>query len=193
MTEFMMDIYDAPEFVNELLDMIVEYAWGIARQLLKYDIDALKINDDWGDQRGIMLGRDRWRSLIKPRIGELCRRIKQTGNVDIFLHSDGNISEIFPDIIELGITVVDPMQPEVMDIFELKKQFGGDITFIGGMNTQNTMPFGKPEEVVEEARTLVRKLGKNGGFILTPGILVQEDVPMENILAFIEFCRKQAS
>ena len=191
MPQLMMDIYDHPGFVTELLDNILEYAWGIAKQLLNYEVDALKINDDWGDQRGVMLGLDHWQSLIKPRIKELCERIRKQKDVDIFLHSDGNISEIIPDIIEMGITAIDPMQPEVMNIFELKKQYGKDITFIGGMSTQNTMPFGTPNDIISEVRKLVRELGKGGGYILTPGIIVQEDVPMENILAFINVCKEQ--
>ena len=192
MTEFMIDIYDHSEFAEKLLDNILEYAWGISRQLLEFNIDAVKINDDWGYQQGVMLGVDVWRKLIKPRIVSLCKRIKKKREVDIFLHSDGNITDIMPDIIEVGITAIDPMQPEVMDIFKFKKLYGDKVTFIGGMNTQQTMPFGSPDDVVKEVRNLVKKLGQNGGYILTPGIIVQEDVPMENILAFIDMCQKQA-
>ncbi|MDD5705338.1 MAG: uroporphyrinogen decarboxylase family protein [Kiritimatiellae bacterium] len=192
MTEFMTDLIDAPDFAGELLDGILEYAWGLARQLLQFEtIGALKINDDWGDQRGIMLGVERWRQLVKPRIAELCRRIRRVRDVDIFLHSDGNIAAVMPDIVELGIAAVDPMQPEVMDLVALKRQFGREITLVGGMSTQRTMPFGTPEDVAREARRLMETLGEDGGFILTPGIIVQEDVPLENVLAFIGVCRDQ--
>ena len=191
MPHFMTDMYDHPRFVEELLDRILEYDWGLTQLMLDCDVDAVKINDDWGDQRGVFIGQSRWRSLIKPRIAELCRRIRQKKDVDIFLHSDGNISGILPDIIELGITAVNPMQPEVMDIFDLKKRFGDRITFFGGMNTQRTMPFGSPDDVVAEMRELVRVLSVNGGFILAPGLIVLEDVPMENILAFIRVCLEQ--
>ena len=191
MSDLMTDMYDHPGFVEELLDKILEYDWTLTELMLDYDIDAIKINDDWGDQRGVLIGANRWRSLIKPRIAELCNRIRQKKEVDIFLHSDGNISDIIPDIIELGITAVNPMQPEVMDIFELKKQFGDRITFFGGMNTQQTLPFGSTAEVVAEMRELVRTLSRQGGLILAPGLIVMEDVPMANILAFILVCLKQ--
>lgn len=192
MAQLMMDMYDHPDFVEELLDRILEYDWELARHILEFDIDAIKINDDWGDQRGVLIGVERWRALIKPRIAELCKRIKKEKEVDIFLHSDGNIADIIPDIIEMGITAINPMQPEVMDIFELKKRFGKEVTFFGGMNTQSTMPFGTPDEVASEMRRLVRELGRDGGFILSPGIIMQEDVPMENILTFIRICQEQA-
>lgn len=192
MAALMMDMHDHPAFVGELLDAIIEYDLRLARQMLKYEIDAIKFNDDWGDQRGILIGAERWRALIKPRMARLCEYIRREKNVDIFLHSDGNISEIMPDIVQLGITAVNPMQPEVMDIFDLKRQYGRDITFFGGMNTQHTMPFGSPEQVVAEARRLVRELGHDGGFILSPGLIVQNDVPTENIAAFIQLCSQQA-
>ena len=192
MAELMKDIFDHPEFVGELLDRILEYGWEIARQILDFDVDAVKINDDYGDQRGIMLGAERWRKLIKPRIASLCERIKKNRkDVDIILHSDGNITDIMPDIVEMGITAINPMQPEVMDILNLKRRFGDEVSFIGGMSTQETLPFGSADDVLAEARMLVRELGKEGGFILSPGIIVQEDVPMENILAFISMCKEQ--
>ena len=192
MAQFMMDLCDHPDFVAELLDRILEYSWEIASRILEFDVDAVKINDDWGDQRGIILGADRWRTWIKPRVAALCERIrKKRKDVDIILHSDGNIAAVIPDIIEMGITAIHPMQPEVMDIFEIKRRFGDEVAFFGGMNTQRTLPFGSADEVLAEAGTLVRELGKDGGFILSPGILVQEDVPMENILAFIRMCKEQ--
>ncbi len=192
MARLMMDMYDHPDFVEALLDRILEYGWELARRILEFDIEAIKINDDWGDQRGVLIGVERWRTLIKPRIAELCSRIKKEKEIDIFLHSDGNIAEIIPDIIEMGITAINPMQPEVMDIFALKKRFGKEVTFFGGMNTQSTLPFGMAAEVASEMRRLVRELGRDGGFILAPGIIVQEDVPMENVLTFIRICREQA-
>jgi len=96
MTRLMIDMYDHPDFVEELLDKILEYDWELARHILEFDIEAIKINDDWGDQRGVLLGVERWRVLIKPRIAELCKRIKKEKEVDIFLHSDGNIADIIP-------------------------------------------------------------------------------------------------
>jgi len=192
MTLFMIDLCDHPNFAAELLDRILEYSWEIASHILDFDVDAVKINDDWGDQRGIMLGADRWRALIRPRIATLCERIrKKKKDVDIILHSDGNIAEVIPDIIEMGITAIHPMQPEVMDIFELKRRFGDQVSFVGGMSTQKTLPFGSVDDVLAEARALVRELGKDGGFVLSPGIIIQEDVPMENILAFIRMCKEQ--
>jgi uroporphyrinogen decarboxylase len=187
--EFLMDIYDHPNFVSELLDQILDYDLKLARQLLNFDIDAIRINDDWGDQRGIFIGIDNWRKLIKPRISTLCEFIRSRSNTHIMLHSDGNISDILPDIIDMGIDAIDPTQPEAMDIYALKKKYGRHITFIGGMSTQRTMPFGSPADVREEVQTLVHKLGHDGGYILSPGIIVQKDVPMQNILAFIEICK----
>jgi uroporphyrinogen decarboxylase len=160
--------------------------------LLEKNVDAIKLNDDWGDQRGVLIGKERWVRLIYPRIKCICEYIKKKSkDTNIFLHSDGNIESILGKIAEAGIEVINPVQPEVMNVYSIKKQFGDVFTLFGVISGQKTMPFGTPEDVINEIKDSVHNLSYNGGLILAPGIIVCEDYPKENILAFIETCRNQ--
>jgi len=91
----------------------------------------------------------------------------------------------------MGLDILHPIQPEAMDVFDLKKKFGNHLTFCGGVRTQDLLPYGTPEQVREEVRNLKRKMGKGGGYILEPGITIQADVPIENMVAMIEEARKE--
>jgi len=127
---------------------------------------------------------DHWREFIKPRLATLFARVKAEG-LFTFLHSCGNVSEIIPDLIEIGLDVLHPIQPEAVDIALLKAEYGDKLAFYGGISTQRTLPHGTPEEVAAAVRQTVDVMSKGGGYILAPGITLQHDVPLENILAFI--------
>jgi uroporphyrinogen decarboxylase len=104
----------------------------------------------------------------------------------VAFHSDGKIDEIIPDLIEIGVDVLNPLQPEVMDPAAIKREFGRDLAFWGGVGTQTTMPFGSPAEVRETVRTLIQTVGTGGGFLIAPTHVVEPEVPWENILAFMQ-------
>jgi uroporphyrinogen decarboxylase len=106
------------------------------------------------------------------------------------LHSCGNIYEIIPDLIELGLDLIHPIQPEVMDIYRLKKDFGKYISFQGGLRTQDLLPMGNPDDIKKEVKILKKEMGKGGGYILEPGITIQGDVPLDNLLAMLEEARR---
>ena len=130
-------------------------------------------------------------SAVKPRLAVLVDEIRRAGPVDVFVHSDGDISEILPDLVELGVTAVNPMQPEVMDLEAVSERYGDRISVFGGMSTQKTLPFGTTSDVKREMRELAKLFAPRGGFILSPGILLTEDVPMANVLAFVDTCMEQ--
>ncbi len=106
-------------------------------------------------------------------------------------HSCGSIVPIIPDLVELGLDILHPIQPEAMDVRQLKRDFGAHLTFCGGVRTQTLLPEGSPEEVRAEVRALKRDLGRGGGFILEPGITLQADVPLANLVALIEEARAE--
>ena len=114
--------------------------------------------------------------------------IKKEGK-HVFVHSCGCILKIMEDIVELGVDVLNPIQPECMDIAELKEKYGEHLTFWGGISTQKTLPYGTPEEVRKETEETIKLMSRGGGYITCPSQEVQTDVPYENLKALIETAR----
>ncbi|MHB0875852.1 MAG: uroporphyrinogen decarboxylase family protein [Anaerolineae bacterium] len=189
MVNLLMDMVEAPEFVDELLDAICDYNVAVVERAVAYDIDAVYFGDDWGQQRGLIMGPRLWRRFILPRVQRMYGAVKQHGK-RVFIHSCGDVDELFPDLIEAGLDVFNPFQPEVMDVVEVKARFGDRLSFLGGMSIQKIMPFGTPDDVRAEARRLMRTIGAGGGYILAPSHAIPRDVPVENILALIETARE---
>jgi len=190
MNEILIDMLEAPEFVDELLDAILEFDLAMLGHFLQYDFDAVLFGDDWGQQRGLLFGARLWRRFIKPRIAQLYGAVKRAGKV-VMIHSCGKVQELFPDLIEVGLDVFNPFQPEVMDPYEMKRQFGDRLSFFGGMSIQKLLPFGTPQQVRDEARRLSREVGRGGGLILAPSHDMPGDIPAENVAALVETVQNQ--
>jgi uroporphyrinogen decarboxylase len=188
MTELMMDMLEAPAFVDELLDALVEFDVAIVEEMVKYDIDGILFGDDWGQQRGLLFGAPLWRRFVKPRIARMYAAVKRHGRA-VMIHCCGKVQELFPELIELGLNIFNPFQPEVMDPIEMKRQFGDRLTFFGGMSIQKVLPFGTPQQVHDEAQRLVDAVGRGGGFIIAPSHDMPGDIPAENVAAFVEAVR----
>lgn len=188
---FLMDMVLHPGFVEELLDVIVEFDLGLIEEAGRYEFDAFQFGDDWGQQSGVTMGPEAWRRFIKPRVTKLYRAAREQGK-HVFIHSCGAVQELFEDLIEVGVEVFNPFQPEVMDAVEMKRRYGDRLAFYGGVSTQKTLPAGSPQEVRAEVRRLIREVGRGGGYILAPAHDVQRDVPLENLLALLEEVRDQA-
>jgi uroporphyrinogen decarboxylase len=189
MVELMVDMLEAPEWVDELLDAINDYNLAVIERMVQYDIDGVIFGDDWGQQRGLLFGPDLWRRFIKPRIARMYRIVKQA-NKAVFIHSCGKVQELFPELIELGLDVFNPFQPDVMDVYEMKRQFGARLAFYGGMSVQNLLPYGTPEQIRAEAHRLMAEIGRGGGYIIAPSHDMPGDIPVENMVAFIEAVRQ---
>jgi uroporphyrinogen decarboxylase len=112
-------------------------------------------------------------------------------DIQIWYHSDGNITDIIPELIDIGVTILNPLQPECLDIHKLKQEYGKHLVFDGTVGTQTTMPFGTPDEVRRVIRERKEKLGQDGALILSPTHVLEPEVPIENILAFVEACREE--
>jgi len=185
----LIDLYEHPQFVHDLLDGILAFNLGNIEQLSRFPLDGIFLSDDYGHQQGLLMSPVQWRQFIKPRLLMLIQKIKGKG-LYAFLHSCGNVAEILPDLIEIGLDVLHPIQPEAMDIVWLKKQYGRQLTFYGGISTQRTLIHSSAEEIKREVRTIIQQMAKGGGYILGPGITLQHDIPLENILAFVEAAKK---
>ncbi|NLT42031.1 MAG: uroporphyrinogen decarboxylase [Anaerolineae bacterium] len=190
MTNLLMDMVEAPAFVDHLMDVICEHNLKLVERAVTYDIDAVYFGDDWGQQRGLIMGPKHWRRFVLPRIQRMYGAVKAAGK-RVFIHSCGDVREVFGDLIEAGLDVFNPFQPEVMDVYEVKRLHGDRLAFLGGMSIQRVMPFGTADEVRQEARTLMERIGAGGGYILSPSHDIPKDVPVENIIALVETVRDQ--
>lgn len=182
-----MDFIDNPDFVHELFNAITEYNIVQVKKALEYNIDAVYFGDDWGQQQGLLMGYGLWKKFIHPHLKRMYQVVQDAGKT-VFIHSCGDVDELFDDLIAIGVRVFNPFQPEVMDVSGIMEQYQGRLAFWGGISTQRTMPYGTPEEVRREVRKM-RDLGRDGGYILSPSHALEGDVPLENLLALIEEAR----
>ena len=191
MENLMMDFLDHPSFVHELLQRIADYNIAQITEALKYDIDAVYFGDDWGQQRGLQMGPWLWAEFIRPELKRMYSVVREAGKY-VTIHSCGKVDKLFDDLIELGLNCFNPFQPEVMDVFDLMKRYKGRLAFHGGLSTQQTLPYGSAEDV-KRATAKLLKAGNNGGYIFAPAHAVEGDVPLENMLAFIDVLHTQNS
>ena len=153
--------------------------------VLDRDFDGVYFGDDWGQQKGLIMGLPMWRKYIKPAFTRMFDKIKRKGKF-VCLHSCGDNSEIFGDLVDMGMDIYNTLQPEIYNLKEMKRQYGKDVTFYGGISTQQFLPFATPEEVKRKVQEVTEVLGKNGGYILAPTHSVTADIPVENVMAMIE-------
>jgi uroporphyrinogen decarboxylase len=182
---FLLDMHDDPAFVARLLDRITEHKIAEVKQMIEHGADIIQMAGDVAAEKQMMISPKWWRAEIKPRLAQVIAATRRP-NVYYYFHSDGAMQPVIPDLIEIGFDIVDPLQPECMDLIALKRAYGSRITFHSTLSSQHTLPFGTVEEVRAEVRTRKRDLGQDGGLILAPSNVVQHDVPLENLLALYD-------
>ena len=186
MEQLLLDLICHPEFVHELLEEITGYLLRTMESLKQeVSLDCLWLSDDYGSQQRLLMSPAMWRRFIEPRLRAICDRAHALG-FRFALHSDGAISEILPDLVDIGIDLLHPLQPECVDTAWVKREFGASITIWGGFGSQRTLAFGTPRQVVEEVNAACEDFGAGGGFILTPGLALMNEVPLPNAVALIE-------
>ena len=183
---YFMDMAGDIDFAARLMDKALEFNLGVITQIPDC-VDGVRFGEDWGMQTGLMFGARLWRELLKPRLKIMYEATRKKG-LRVFIHTCGNITELFPDIIELGVDVVHPIQPEAMDIVFLQREYGKDITMYGGVGTQSTLVHATPAQTVEAAKNLLQ-IFKSGGFIIGPAGAISTDAKMNNVIALIDFLK----
>lgn len=184
--QLLMDLVDQPDQVAELLDRITVIQTALARRFVALGVDGGYFGDDYGAQRGLLFSPVLWRKLIKPRLAQMFAVFREAG-LPVILHSDGDIWAILPDLVEIGLTCLNPVQPEVLPHERLQRELGGRLSFYGGVSTQEVLPKATPDGVREAARACARQLAPEGtGLVLGPSHRMQSDIPPENVIALLD-------
>lgn len=182
----LMDFVEDPPLADAILEIPFRFHLAAARRLVEMGVDMIWTGDDVGTQRGMLVSPRTWRRFLKPRMAEFFSTLKSINpEVKVAYHSDGNIETIIPELIEIGLDVLNPVQPACMDPVKLKRQYGDKLCFWGTMDEQYTLPFGTPEEVRAQVRGRLDTVGYDGGLILAPTHHVQLDTPLENFWAMV--------
>ncbi len=182
----MMDFVLDPDLANTVLDFTYCHHRVASEKLVELGVDMVWLGDDVGMQNRMLIAPETWRKYLKPRMADLIASLKRINPaVKVAYHSDGNIYPIIPELIEIGLDVLNPIQPQAMDPVQLKKDFGDRLCFWGSVDLQYTLPYGTVEQVREEVLTRLKTLGKNGGLIIGPTHNVQLDTPLENFWAMV--------
>ncbi|MFP3903307.1 MAG: uroporphyrinogen decarboxylase family protein [Armatimonadota bacterium] len=190
MQQFLMDYLVNPDFVNALYDKIYGLWTEIGRRVVRAGVDMFSIGGDIAMQDRIIMGADTCRRYDKPRLAAMFSELKSINpDLHIFLHSDGDLTEIMDDLIEVGFDVIDPIQPECMDPVEVKRRWGDKITLHGCGSLQEVLPFGSVQDVKDHVIELIEKCGYNGGLVLRVSNAIGFDVPVENVVTFFETAR----
>jgi uroporphyrinogen decarboxylase len=187
--KLLTDMAMGEEYVPLLFDKVMEVNVAIGKELIAMGADIIWAGDDFGGQNGMLISPDMWRMYFKPRIKEMFEEFRSVNsNVKIAWHSCGSILPIIPDFIEIGLDILNPIQPlaKGMTPEHLKGNFGDELCFFGGIDIQNLLPNGTPQEIKKEVKRRIGILGDNGGYIIAPAHNIQDDTPVENILAFYE-------
>ncbi len=192
---FYIDLAANPDFITTLLDRLVDFKcayWERALAEVGDLVDVVIEADDLAGQHGMLLSPQTYRRLIKPRHARLFSFIKAQAPVKLFFHSCGAVRPIIPDLIDVGIDILNPVQISAagMDPQELKREFGRDLVFWGGgVDTQQILGTGTPQQVRHDVRRNVEALAPGGGFVFAAVHDIQANVPPENIVAMWEACR----
>jgi uroporphyrinogen decarboxylase len=196
--EFFLRMAAEPEFVRRFFDIV----WAYQRRVVEIYYGALgpyvhftTSGDDFGEQRGPLISPAMFREMVLPYLEKRIRLIASYTDAAFFHHSCGSIREIIPDLIRAGVRILNPIQPRArgMEPDGLKRDFGAELVFYGGVDTQELLPSGTPGEVEAETRRLIGVLGRQGGYVLSAAHTLQEDVPAANVLAMYRAARGPTS
>ena len=187
----MGDFAENPALVESLLENVAARTGYLARRYAELGVDVIQFGDDIGSERAMLISPRHWRRYLKPRLARIIAECKAANpRLLAFYHSDGNVEAVIPDLIEIGVDVLNPIQPECMDVATLKRRYGRDLAFWGGIGVQTVMPFGTPEEVRSAVGRLIADAGEGGGLLVAPAHVIEIDTPWANVEAFVDAVRE---
>ncbi len=185
MDTLMMDMMVDPEMANFILDKVFDFYHGYYRRIFDVAgdlIDIFALADDLGMQNTLLISPEMFDGYVAPRLRKMSE-LAHSYNIKLLLHSCGNIENLIPRLIESGVDILDPVQPESMDPVLIKEKYGSRICLRGGISVQNVISHGSVEDVRKETKRIVEAMKHGGGYILSPGHpVLQDDIPVENIL-----------
>jgi uroporphyrinogen decarboxylase len=185
--QLIMDMAGDPAKADRILDIPFHYHQTVTQQLVERGVDMVWLGDDIGGQNSMLMSPKMWRRFFKPRMAQLIASLRVINPaIKIAYHTDGVIYPVIPDLIEIGVDVLNPVQPMAMDPVKLKNEYGKDLCFWGSIDIQQTLPFGTPQEVRMEILTRLKTIGRGGGLLIGPTHNVQLDTPLENFWAMVE-------
>jgi uroporphyrinogen decarboxylase len=181
----LIDMLEHPEWVEDLLDRITTIQLALARRFVAVGVDGGYFGDDYGAQHAMLFSPRLWRRFIKPRLAALIAVFKDAG-LPVILHSDGDIRAILPDLVEIGVTTLNPVQPEVLEHNWLHGRYGAKLSFYGGISTQGVLPAGNADAIRAATLACARSLAPEGtGLLLGPSHRMQSDIPAHSVEAML--------
>lgn len=187
MENLMMDFLTDPEIAHAICEKLTELRVCQAVRYAELGVDVLRLGDDVGTQIGPMIGVDTYRTFLKERTHRIIAAAKRVKpDLLVFMHCDGKVDEFIPEFLDIGVDILNPVQPECNDLAAIGRQYGDRISFWGGIGTQTTMPFGTPEEVRQKVQEVQAALGAHGGLLLAPTHILEPEVPWKNVEAFVK-------
>ena len=185
--QLLIDMAIDPGKANRVLDFPFQYHMAVTQNLVRLGVDMIWLGDDVGGQNSMLMSPRMWRTYLKPRMAELIGALRGINpQIKIAYHTDGVVYPIIPELIEIGIHVLNPIQPMAMDPEKLKELYGDRLCFWGSIDIQQTMPFGSPDDVKKEVMTRLKTIGRGGGLLIGPTHNLQLDTPLENFWAMID-------
>jgi uroporphyrinogen decarboxylase len=182
----LMDPYLEEASFCRLRDQVVAYNLAVIDQWIARGVDAVYFSDDWGSQRAMLMNPDDWRRFYKPAYEAMFGRVR-SGGAHVWMHLCGNVTAIVPDLIDAGLNVLNPVQPQAMDVHFLAREFGGQVCFNGGVDVQGTLIHGRPQDVRREVDELVELFGScHGGYIGDTSHSIMPETPLDNVIALYE-------
>jgi len=190
MENMMVDMLANPDYANEIFDKVMKFSIDAGEKMIDCGADMVMVSDDMGSQENMLISPDMWRTFMKPRMADMISTFKKRNPKIVFAyHSCGYIIPIIDELIEIGVDVIQPIQPLSMDPAVLKEKFGSRVCLWGGIDTQKTLPMGTKEQIREEIKLRRETVGNGGGYICAPSHVVQSDTSIENIMEFYEAAR----
>lgn len=187
MEQFLIDMITDRDYAHALMDKVMRFPLEVGKKYVELGADMVWFGDDVSSQERMIMSVELWRECLKPRYATLFAEMKNANpNVKTAYHSCGNCEAILDDMVEIGLDVLNPLQPLAIDPFAIKKRYGKRLALFGGLDVQRVMPRGSPAEVQQAVRKLKSQCGKDGGYILAPAHHIQADTPTENIQAFYD-------